>query len=62
MEQIDSFNSNSLRSLSIRDRGDNLLAHGGRRGLSEFLNNLQEPQDLVGTLDDDGQNHPQVAS
>ncbi|KXG30488.1 hypothetical protein SORBI_3004G188900 [Sorghum bicolor] len=58
MEQIDSFIGNSLRSLSIRDRVDSLLAHGGRRRLSEFMNNLQEPQDLVGTEDDDGQNHP----
>ncbi|KAG0533526.1 hypothetical protein BDA96_04G200600 [Sorghum bicolor] len=58
MEQIDSFIGNSLRSLSIRDRGDSLLVHGGRRRLSEFMNNLHEPQDLVGTDNDNGQNHP----
>lgn len=51
MEQIDSFIGNSLRSLSIRDRGGSLLARdrGGRRLSSEFVNNLQAPQDnLVG--------------
>jgi hypothetical protein len=58
MEQIDTFIGNSLRSLSIRDRGDSLLAlaRGGRRRLSESVNNQQEPQDLVGT--DDGQQNP----
>jgi len=32
MEQIDSFICNSLQSLSIYDRGDNLLAHGAADG------------------------------